>query len=276
MRERNPARLAAALGAAACVFLLAAAAPHEDALRAGNAAFARGDYEAALRHYAEAEAATADPGQVAFNQAAALYQLGRFAEAAEHYERALEDAEAGRRARACYGLANALAHLGRGATGRPATRLLEQSLAYYHEALELDPALADAQANRATVQALLEYKRAMAALEEQNPEKPPEKPRNGDANKPQAGAKPDRGSSGTQRKPIGASGKPTDGAKPQLSDLIRAGQGNLRPIPPTAQGTPLNRSQAMQHLQADRQRMLDDRANRLPDTLQPFKQERDY
>lgn len=118
-------------------------------LRAGDAAFESGDYEGALRHYSRAEAETRDPGRVAFNKAAAFHRLGRFAEAADHWRRALDDAAASpvRRARAAFHLGNAAMHLAQGAD----REWLEKALAAYRTCLEFPPAdpnlRSDARAN---------------------------------------------------------------------------------------------------------------------------------
>lgn len=69
-------------------------------MRLGNAAFGQKDYDAAVNFFEAAEARTADPGLVAFNKAAALYRLGRYAEAERHYRMCLEDAEGPRKAQA--------------------------------------------------------------------------------------------------------------------------------------------------------------------------------
>src|SRR5271156_4871 len=90
---------------------LVSAAPADradDELRQGNLAFERGDYDGAMRHYEQAEIEITDPGLVAFNEAAALYRLGQYAEAAEHYLRARDDAIGPRRARLLYDLGNCL------------------------------------------------------------------------------------------------------------------------------------------------------------------------
>src|SRR5204863_9313767 len=80
--------------------------------RQGNEAFARQRYEDALELYEKAELRSADPGLVAYNQAAAYYRLGRYREAEHHYGRCLEDDQAPplRRARAAFDLGNALVH----------------------------------------------------------------------------------------------------------------------------------------------------------------------
>lgn len=75
-----------------CLLLVAAGPGAEDDLiRAANAAFLRGDTEVADTLYAQAEERTGDPGLVAFNRAAVLFQRGEFREAELHYGRVLDD-----------------------------------------------------------------------------------------------------------------------------------------------------------------------------------------
>src|SRR5687768_8935958 len=102
--------------------LIVAAAPRttvDDLVRRGNDAFEAKDYAGAVRLYEQAEALTTDPGLVAFNKAAALYQLamsskvapektGLFRRAEEHYRCAADDRAEPRRLLARFGLANSL------------------------------------------------------------------------------------------------------------------------------------------------------------------------
>src|SRR5262249_53165635 len=78
------------------LLLLAAASPRaadpDELSRRANAAFLRGDTEEADRLYAAAEERTGDPGLVAFNRAAVLFQKEDFRDAEVHYARVLEDA----------------------------------------------------------------------------------------------------------------------------------------------------------------------------------------
>jgi Ca-activated chloride channel homolog len=108
----------------------------EDAMRQGNAAFARQQFEDALTWYAKSESITDDPGLVAFNQGAALFRLGRFDEAAAHYQRCLEDQAipAARLARANYDYGTAL--LQADAKDR---RRLEQAIAAFRRCLDSQP-----------------------------------------------------------------------------------------------------------------------------------------
>jgi tetratricopeptide (TPR) repeat protein len=60
-------------------------------VRRANAAFRAGDAEAADSLYAAAEERAADPGLVAFNRAAVLFERGQFRDAERHYDRVLAD-----------------------------------------------------------------------------------------------------------------------------------------------------------------------------------------
>src|SRR5258708_5590004 len=106
----------------AIAVLLVGAAPltPEDAMRQGNEAVARKDYDAALRFYEQAEATATDPGLVAFNKGAVLFRLGRHREAELCYLRCLQDRaiRKERRAKALYDLGVCL--LQRGAEAREA------------------------------------------------------------------------------------------------------------------------------------------------------------
>jgi tetratricopeptide (TPR) repeat protein len=73
---------------------LAAAAPStapDDLIRRANAAFLAGDPDEADSLYSEAEDRTRDPGLVAFNRAAILFQRGEFHAAEVNYARTLDD-----------------------------------------------------------------------------------------------------------------------------------------------------------------------------------------
>lgn len=100
-----------ALVALAVVLVSATQSPSvERKLREGSDAFAREDFELALKLFEQAEEQASDPGLVAFNKAAVLYRLGRYREAELHYRRCLEDhgIPDDRNVRARFGLGNAL------------------------------------------------------------------------------------------------------------------------------------------------------------------------
>lgn len=75
--------------------LLIAAAPPEppdDLVRRANDALRAGNVAEADKLYAAAEERTADPGLVAFNRAAVLFEQNLYSQAERHYDRVLEDA----------------------------------------------------------------------------------------------------------------------------------------------------------------------------------------
>ncbi len=257
------ALLLAALGSA----LLGAAGP-EDWLRQGNAAFLRGDYLAALACYERAEPDALDPGLVAFNQAAALSRLGRFAEAEDFYRRSLEDATGPRRVQALYGLGNALAEQGRRLpVSSAAAEKLTEAVASFGRCLELSPYEADARHNLALAQRwLVNVKTELAA-------RPP--PSDGSGANP-----PEPGSAGIARKTGGAANddgtepggpdsdmtndpnaKPGNGKKP---GRYRPGRGNLPALLDDKNAPPLTPELAQQYLEEALDRIARERATRPP------------
>jgi tetratricopeptide (TPR) repeat protein len=167
----------------AALFLLAAG-PQSDAspehlIRRANAAFLAGDRDAADQLYAAAEERTADPGLVAFNRAAVLFQQGEFRDAELHYTRVLDDAACppDRAARAWYNRGTCL--LRRGASSsvyRSAIACLERC-ADSDDADE--PLKADARYNLEIAKTLWnEARKAEGKKDTPNEKPPPEDPRN--------------------------------------------------------------------------------------------------
>jgi len=107
-------------------------------IQKGNAAYEAEDFDGALKLYEQAEERSIDPGLVAFNKAAALYRQKRYAEAARHYQRCLEDKQAPplRLARGYYDLGNCLVKQ----AGPTDVKILEEALTSYRECLALAPA----------------------------------------------------------------------------------------------------------------------------------------
>jgi Ca-activated chloride channel family protein len=173
-------RLAAGLAA---VLGISAAPIEENLIREGNGAFARGQFKQARDLYEKAEAGATDPGLVAFNKAGALYRLGQYPEATEHYLRCLEDDQipSGRRNQAYFGLGISLLKQ----AGEKNVVLLDRAsdaLASCLEGADLAPELAtDAQHNLELARWL--RFRAGTALDKtppgnhplQEPKKPPQK-----------------------------------------------------------------------------------------------------
>jgi tetratricopeptide (TPR) repeat protein len=99
----------------------------------GNAAYDRGAFDLALKLYARAEHNTTDPGLVSFNKAAALYRLGRFAEAEAHYGRCVENAPLERAFRALYNAGNSAISQ----VENNETEPIKRAIGYYEHALPL-------------------------------------------------------------------------------------------------------------------------------------------
>ena len=154
----------------------------ESLLRQGNEAFARQEYENALKAYEQAETLAPDPGLISFNKAAAHYRLGQHREAIECYRRCLEDDQAPieRRARAHFDFGNALLQY----AGDNAQTLAEAVSAYracLHQPMLSARLRADARHNLEIAQLL--WLKAGGKLPEDkktDPNKPPYPPENGD------------------------------------------------------------------------------------------------
>jgi tetratricopeptide (TPR) repeat protein len=177
--SRFTARLAILLPVICLMLFMAAAPPVEasadELIRQANAAFLRGDIDNADRLYSAAEELTSDPGLVAFNRAAVLFQKGAFREAELEYDRVLGDAArpAGRAAKAWYNRGTCLLRRGGSATVyRYAIRDLERCL----ESTAADePLKADARYNLELAKILWnEIRKATSKPDTPNENPPPE------------------------------------------------------------------------------------------------------
>jgi tetratricopeptide (TPR) repeat protein len=91
-------------------------------LKAAEVAYRQGEYVRAIQIYDSVQQTLPDPGHAAFNRAAALYELGRFDQAAGDYHAASNSGDFQRTARACYELGNCA--LRRAVATRDRARLL--------------------------------------------------------------------------------------------------------------------------------------------------------
>ncbi len=164
--------------------LLGAATPPQttspdELIRQANAAFLRGDGDEADHLYTAAEERTADPGLVAFNRAAVLFQKGDFREAELHYARVLDDAACppDRAAKAWYNRGTCLLRRGgSAAVFRSAIACLERCLD--SDAAD-EPLKADARHNLELAKALWnEARKKDSKPDRPNDNPPPEDPRN--------------------------------------------------------------------------------------------------
>ena len=275
--------------------LMAATWSPESWLRRGNAAFERGDYRTALECYAQATANTLDPGQVAFDLAAAHYQLGEYRDAENCYRRSLEDADGARRTRALYGLGNSLAQLGQMSRGRTAITFWTDAVRRYEQCIlecsaegaiqevDIRDVLANARYNLDVVKALLERQRAEAAKDNlppnaDNSDTRPDDLRGPDGARESAmqgsepGSNRQKGSHGTP----GSQSSIPPGGQPQPTDDSLAGKGNQPLLTDDAAGAPLSPDQALDYLQRNLDRIRRDRANRMAPPTANVKGMRDW
>jgi tetratricopeptide (TPR) repeat protein len=277
------------------ILVLAGAAAPENWIRRGNTAFEQGDYQMALDCYDRAADETHDPGQAAFNQGAAHYQLSEFAAAEACYRRCLEDAGGPRRVKALYGLANCLAQQGQARRGRGAIGQLRDAVEQYQASLSaaesLEPAdfddvrdiLDNARFNLNLVKPLLEQRLADPSQENSaaNPDsstRPPDDSGNAFAARDPSAR--DQGmdgsrSSGRRGSPGTETPFPPDG-KAQGTDETQPGRGNLPPLLDDKAGPPLTPEQAMDHLERNLDRIRRDRANRMKPPTANVKGVRDW
>jgi len=208
----------------------------DDLVRQGNEAFGQQDYEAAIAFYEQAETNAVDPGLIAFNKASALFRLGRYADAAAHWQRCLEDGAIApeRKARAAYDLGTALVQQ----SGDKSRRVLEQAVTAFRQCLDANPDAdlrADALHNLELARWL--WLRARASGVDEPPDSPqndktPQTKFNGaHSQRPRNGADPghDNGGAedGAEEGAIGDQKKLAQGALTVLPD-----QDKLVPLPP--------------------------------------------
>lgn len=224
-----------------------------DALvRQGNAAYAAGDFAAALRLYEQAEDQTTDPGLVAFNEGAVFYRLGQYAEAERRYLRAREGATGERRARVLYDLGNSLVQQ----AGDRDVALLERAIASYDECLRQPEAAGDLAAGALENRRLAEefLQRAKTARKQPLPEPPrPEEPP-----RPPEGRGEDRGEGNPADAPEGEEPGAREGAdRRSAADRGGAvpsdrppppGAGSLLPVPDEDEWVPLSPEETAAHL----------------------------
>jgi tetratricopeptide (TPR) repeat protein len=135
----------------------------------GNKEYEKGDYEGALRSYAQAGAENRAEGKpvdpaLSFNAGNALYRQKKYAEAAEAYQQALKTplktaGDSSFASRAHYNLGNARYQKGAAADSTATEQAIgdvREALARYKKSLQLDPQNRDAKANLERAQTLLQ------------------------------------------------------------------------------------------------------------------------
>lgn len=172
-------RRMAALLAIVCWFgaLPAAAQSASDVIRRGNEAFDAGRFEEALAIYNEVPEAgdRPPPVELLHNRAAALFKLGRTADAREAWVRAAGQRDAKFEAACRYNIGNthyaeAIAHATAGQpSAKAAMESLGKAIEQYRDALRIDPQLASARANLELAAQLLKALELMSQNEDPQP-----------------------------------------------------------------------------------------------------------
>jgi tetratricopeptide (TPR) repeat protein len=249
----------------AAVLLAAAASPipepsAEELIRRANALFTH-DRDEANRLYEAAEVLTSDPGLVAFNRAAVLFQNDRFGEAATYYYRVLRDAACPpeRAAKAWYNLGTCLIN-----QPNATSAVYDNAITYLRHCLDSDVADAPLKANAAynLKLAKLLWKKAWDE-EERNGKKPPmpndphppeEDPRNDPGQRP-LGADPQLGDP-DHGEGTGGTSVPKGVPQPATGAGMKASPANGQaPAPgPTGQLPPLEDRKEIQPLTPEQTR----------------------
>ncbi len=268
--------------------LSAAAPPNwERLLRQGDAAYAHGDYATAAALYEQAGDRSTDPGLVAYNLAAAQYQMAlasdadrpRLAREAEQSYRCCIEGGSPRRARALYGLGNALLMR---SGDRDALKAAAESYGQCLAERNLDAALAaDARHNLERARLLLQQIPPSPAHTKDEssgdvPPKPQTSPRENPAAQRNHTRDPSPGAAKFDKSRDPA--KPEKGSKPVETDAPPApGAGNLPPVPDGADLPPLTAADAARHLELASQRIEEDyKAHRRSKTPAPAANVRDW
>ena len=246
--------------AALALVMVGAAPDHEveELVRRGNAAYASRQYDEAVRLYEQAEERAQDPGLIAFNKGAALYRLGRFAEAEKCYRRALEDAEAPtpRRLRALYDLGTSLLYVDNGKDADSLALAVRCLQACRRQAT--DPDL------RARARHNLELARRLLALAVPDPSNPSQRPKNDE--EPE-GKRPEDQQSGQEGDPTFDKGGPDSRGQALLKDPRNGqqkaletneqapGKGKLGTLPDSDELAPLDPRDTAAHLERAAERI---------------------
>jgi tetratricopeptide (TPR) repeat protein len=239
---------------------VSAAPPPDAAVRAGAAAFAAGDWDAAEQLFQAAAERTPDPGLVAFNRAAVAARRGDWRAAEIGYLQALDDADSPprRRAEALYNRGVCLLH-----RGGPAAvyRAAVESFARAADRLGDDPLAADARHNLELAKLLWAQARQREKTPprpgDELPELPPDLPPPAGGSEPDAGGDPQpspggaRGGGRQQASGRGPQGQPTPDRSP--------GSGTLPVLADADAPQPLSPADTRAHLQRADERLARER-----------------
>jgi len=146
-------RRSVAAGLVVCFLLVGhpvQAATYREDMEDGLKAYSEGDYEAALKHFTDAQLENPDRAEVLYNIGNTYYRIGDYESATYHFGEALKSENETLRKRAYYNLGNT----------NYRKQLLDEALKNYQEALEIDPGDVHTKQN-------IEYVKKMKDLQEQ-------------------------------------------------------------------------------------------------------------
>ncbi len=129
--------------------------------RDGIAAYEKGDFEQALKHFTDAQLNAPDKPETLYNVADGYYKTGNFDAAAEHYKQALETDDTQLKRKALYNLGNAEFRRGRA----------KEAIGYYKAALAIDPDDRQTQENLAFVKKIMEQQQQQSGDDRKNQDK---------------------------------------------------------------------------------------------------------
>jgi tetratricopeptide (TPR) repeat protein len=262
-------RLTICLALAGGVFLGAGPAREpgaDELIRRASALYLAGNTDEADRLYALAEEKTTDPGLVAFDRAAVLFQKGDYRAAELHYARVLADASCPpeRAARAWYNRGTCL--LKRGGSSsvyRSSIDCLERCL--LAPAGE-EPLKADARHNLELAKLLWNESRSKAGKKNEGPNDQPKEDQPGDPQPPkQGGMGPtEPGDTGepkaNQKSVVQPDTAPPPGAKPTPTQTRTPGSASEpQPLQDTSEVQALSPEDTREHLKRTAERLKKDR-----------------
>jgi hypothetical protein len=245
----------------------------DELIRQANRAFLGGDQDEAERLYATAEEHTTDPGLVAFNRAAVLFQREQYREAELDYARVLDDAACppDRAAKAWYNRGTCLVRRG------SSSAIYRSAIACFERCLDSDAAekalRADARHNLELAKLLWNDARSKENIPDNpNENPPPEDPRSNYP--PEAhGNNSETGDSQIGDGNATGSPAPKSGSQPNASTdsepdsaqgtTPSSASANLQPLNDTSEVQPLSPEDTREYLRRTGERLKRDRQNLL-------------
>jgi Ca-activated chloride channel family protein len=126
--------------------------------RDGIAAYGKGDFDKALKHFTDAQLNAPDKPETLYNVGDAYYKTGNFDAAAEHFNQALETDDRSLKRKILYNLGNTEFRRGKA----------KEAIGHYEAALAIDPDDRQTQENLAFVKKVLEQQQQQSGNRQKN------------------------------------------------------------------------------------------------------------